>query len=120
MLNVIYTLKACMLFMYYRLTSNLREQTFVKICAGYSFCGYLASQLVLFLNCRPFSGYWALPPPQMECATYFRFLVVQAIFNISSDVVILAIIVPMLWKLNMSVRDKLPLLFIFSLGFFLV
>jgi hypothetical protein len=120
MLNVVYTLKASMLFLYYRITSNLRQQSFVKICAGYTFCGYLASELVLFLNCRPFSSYWILPPPQEECATYLRYMVVQAVFNISSDLAILSIIVPMLLEMHMSIKDKLPLLFILSLGFFLV
>lgn len=94
------------------------QQSFVQICAGYTFCGYVASELVLFFNCHPFSGYWTLPPPQEECATYFRYLVVQAVFNISSDVAILGIIIPMLWRMRMSIKEKLPLVFIFSLGSF--
>ena len=120
MLNTIYTLKACMLFMYSRITNNSREQLFVRICAGYAAVGFVATELAYFLNCHPFSGYWAIPPPQENCATYFRYEVVQAVFNISSDIVILSVIIPVLFTLKMSNQDKLPLVFIFSLGFFLV
>ena len=120
MLNVIYTLKACMLFMYTRITSSSRHSLFVKICACYTFCAFAATEFALFFNCHPFSGYWTLPPPQEECATYFRYLVVQAVFNISSDLAILGVIIPMLLQLKMVIHDKLPLVIIFSMGFFLV
>ncbi|KFY79737.1 hypothetical protein V499_01306 [Pseudogymnoascus sp. VKM F-103] len=120
MLNVVYTLKACMLILYYRVTSNLRQQFSIKICAAYTAVGFIATELVLFFNCYPFSGYWTLPPPQEECATYFRYLVVQCVFNLTSDVSILCVIIPVLWRMHMSMKEKLPLLFIFSLGSFLI
>ena len=69
--------------------SNLKQHHLVQICAAYTFLGWLATVLVLSLNCHPLSGYWTLPPPQEECATYFRYEVTQAVFNISSDVAIL-------------------------------
>lgn len=100
--------------------TNLRQQLFVTICAGYALCGWLASELALFLNCRPLSGYWTLPPPQQECSTYFRYLVIQAVFNISSDVAIICVVLPIIWKVRMRWRYKVPLVFIFSLGTFLV
>jgi hypothetical protein len=120
MLNTIYWPKACMLFMYYRITSNSSHSLLVKLCAVYTALGFLATELTLFLNCHPFSGYWTLPPPQEECATYFRYEVVQAVFNISSDLAILCVIIPLLWQLKMAKQDKLPLVFIFSLGFAMV
>ncbi|OKL58271.1 hypothetical protein UA08_06854 [Talaromyces atroroseus] len=120
MCNTIWTLKACMLIIYYRMTTNLRQQFWVKICAGYTLAGFVAVELTLFLNCRPFSGYWTLPPPQQECATYFNYEVVQAVFNISSDLAILLVIIPKLWRMNMSKKEKIPLIFIFGMGFFLI
>lgn len=90
------------------------------MCAGYTLAGYVAVELTLFLNCRPFMGYFTIPPPQQECATYFNYEVVQAVFNISSDMAILLVIIPTLWKMNMSNKEKLPIVFIFGLGFFLV
>ena len=66
MLNVIYTLKVCMLFIYTRLTIQLKYQFFVKILAVYVACGYVGTQLAFFLACRPFQGYWAMPPPSCK------------------------------------------------------
>ncbi|EED12132.1 conserved hypothetical protein [Talaromyces stipitatus ATCC 10500] len=120
MVNTIWFLKACMLIIYYRMTANLDWQFWVKLCAAYTAAGYVAVELTLFLNCRPFSGYWTLPPPQQQCATYFNYEVVQAVFNISSDLAILLVIIPRLWKMNMSNREKIPVLVIFGLGFFLI
>ncbi|KAF8858590.1 hypothetical protein BDZ45DRAFT_704668 [Acephala macrosclerotiorum] len=120
MLNTMYTLKACMLLIYFQLTSNLKQHTLVKLCAGYTFLGWLATVLVLFFNCHPFSGYWTLPPPQQECATYFRYEVTQAVFNISSDLTIICVILPMLFRVRMPWKTKVPLLFIFSMGLVVV
>jgi hypothetical protein len=101
-------------------STNLNRQFWVKVCAAYTLAGFIAVQLTLFLNCRPFSGYFTLPPPHDECATYFRFEIIQAVFNISSDLAILVVIMPTLWRMNMSLKEKVPVLFIFSMGFFLV
>ncbi|KAE9365738.1 hypothetical protein N431DRAFT_385617 [Stipitochalara longipes BDJ] len=120
MLNTMYTLKACMLFIYFQLTANLKQNRLVKICAVYTFCGWLATVLLFFFNCHPFSGYWTLPPPQEECATYFRYEVTQAVFNISSDLAMLSIILPMLFRMRMPWKTKVPLVFIFSMGLVVV
>ncbi|KGO75881.1 hypothetical protein PITC_033270 [Penicillium italicum] len=112
----IYCLKACMLLVYFRITSNLKQHRWVKACAVYTVLGWLATELTLFLNCHPVSGYWTLPPPQRECATYFNFEVVQAVFNISSDITILLVVLPMLFRARMPLRTKLPILVVFSMG----
>jgi len=66
MLNLIYTLKLCMLIIYTRLTVQLKHQIFVKALAVYVAVGYVGTQLAFFLTCRPFKGYWAMPPPDRE------------------------------------------------------
>ena len=138
MLNTMYTLKGCMISIYFQLTyvlflnpptwaikltsfrANLKQNLLVKVCAGYTFCGWLATMLVFIFNCHPFTGYWTLPPPQEECATYFRYEVTQAVFNISSDLAMLSVILPMLFKLRMPWKTKVPLIFIFSMGLVVV
>ena len=100
--------------------THLLRQFWVKVCAGYTLAGYIAVELTLFLNCRPFMGYFMIPPPQQQCATYFNYEVTQAVFNISSDLAILLVIIPTLWKMNMSNREKVPILIIFGMGFFMV
>ncbi|CAI7570127.1 unnamed protein product [Penicillium glandicola] len=116
----VYCLKACMLLVYFRITSNLKQHPWVKLCAVYTALGWLATELTLVLNCHPVSGYWTLPPPQRECATYLRFEIVQAVFNISSDIAILVVVLPMLFRTRMPWRTKLPILVVFSMGFVVI
>ncbi|RAL12189.1 UbiD family decarboxylase [Aspergillus homomorphus CBS 101889] len=115
-LCTIYLLKACMLMVYFRLTTNLWQNRVVAICAIYTLCGWIITELVLFLNCRPLSGYWTLPPPHEECSTYFRYEVVQFVFNLSSDVAILCVMLPMFARAQMAWKTKLPVIVVFSMG----
>lgn len=62
MLNVIWTLKTCMLLLYNRLTMGLRQQMAVKIIAAYVAIGYVACQLAFFCQCIPFHTYWQIVP----------------------------------------------------------
>lgn len=121
MLNVIYTLKACMLLMYTRLTAGLRDaRGQVRWLTVYVAGGYFATQLAFFTACRPFEGYWALPPPDPQCTTLERYALVQGAFNISADVLMLGIPIPLVVRMRLPWRRKIVLVGIFSLGLFVV
>lgn len=120
MLNVIYTIKACMLLMYTRLTLGLRDGRMVRWLAAYVATGWFATELAFFTACRPFSGYWALPPPDPQCTTLANYAIVQASFNISSDILMLGIPIPLIVRMKLPWRQKIVLVFIFSLGVFVV
>jgi hypothetical protein len=120
MLNTIYFIKACMLFMYTRLTMGLRQQRIVKAVAIYVACGWLGTELCFFLACRPFNGYWAVPPPDPQCTTLQRYSITQATFNLSSDILMLGIMLPLLVQVNLPFRQKVVLVGIFSLGSFVI
>ncbi|PYH47821.1 uncharacterized protein BP01DRAFT_198501 [Aspergillus saccharolyticus JOP 1030-1] len=116
-LCTIYLLKACMLMVYFRLTKNLWQNRVVIICGIYTLCGWIVSELVLFLDCKPYlTGHWTLPPPESECATYRIYEITQAIFNISSDVMILSVVLPMFMRAQMAWKTKLPVIIVFSMG----
>lgn len=116
MLNLIYILKACVLILYTRLTLGLAERRFVRWLAVYVAVGWTATQITMFAACRPFSGYWALPPPNPQCATYENYAIVQAVFNISSDTLMLLVPLPLVVRMSVAWRQKVVLVFIFSLG----
>lgn len=120
MLNVIYAIKACMLLMYTRLTLGLRDGRMVRWLAVYVAVGWFATESAFFTACRPFSGYWALPPPDPQCTTLANYAIVQACFNISSDVLMLGIPIPLVVRMKLPWRQKIVLVFIFSLGVFVV
>ncbi|KAK2028950.1 hypothetical protein LX32DRAFT_693587 [Colletotrichum zoysiae] len=116
MLNVIYALKACVLVFYTRLTLGLAARRFVRFLAAYVAVGWAATQVTMFAACRPFAGYWAVPPPDPQCATYERYAVLQGFFNITSDVLLLLVPLPLVSRMRIAWRQKAVLVFVFGLG----
>lgn len=120
MLNTIYSIKACMLIMYMRLTLGLRQQNMVKAIAIYVACGWVGTELAFFFACRPFNGYWAVPPPNPQCTTLQHYAVAQASFNISSDLLMLGIMLPILSQVNLPTKQKVALILLFGMGSFVI
>lgn len=111
--------KACLLILYYRLTENLRQSIVVQIAAGYCLITYIV-MISLYYGywCRPFTAFWETPTPDIQCATQTHHLIVNLSFNLTSDLMIICIPLPMFIKAHLEFRKKLLLIFPFSLGFF--
>ncbi|KAA8902903.1 hypothetical protein FN846DRAFT_954897 [Sphaerosporella brunnea] len=120
MLTCVWLTKACMLMVYNRLSQRLPHQRAIKFIAVYTALGFVACELTWFLNCRPLSGYWALPVPDPQCATYTHYVIVQGVFNLSSDIMMLSVGIPLILKANVGLKKKLMLVAIFGLGFFVI
>jgi hypothetical protein len=120
MLNVIYTIKVCVLIMYGRLTLGLNTVRWVRVLAWYVGVGWVATELAFFTACRPFSGYWGMPPPDPQCTTLEYYAYVQGCFNISSDICMLFIPLPLIFRLYAPWRQKIVLVLIFGLGLFVI
>ena len=120
MLNVIWTLKACMLLMLQRMTSGTTYVNRIRIVAAWVMIGWVAVQIAFFTACRPFAGYWAMPPPDPQCTTLQHYSIVQATFNLSSDLLIISIPIPMIASLSLPLKQKLGLGVLFSMGTFVV
>ncbi|KAF2152129.1 hypothetical protein K461DRAFT_294968 [Myriangium duriaei CBS 260.36] len=121
MLNTIWTLKACLLLMYSRLTLSTKQHMFVKFLAVYTALGWIACQLALFTQCRPFTAYWQIrPAPNLNCMVYWTYAAIQCTFNISSDLAMLSIPLPMIAGVKIPPRQKAILLILFSMGVFVV
>lgn len=120
MLNVIYTIKACMLIMYSRLTLGLQVRRMAYYLAIYVAVGWCATQIAFFTACRPFSGYWAMPPPNPQCTTLQHYAIVQGCFNITSDLLMLGIPLPLITRLNVPLKQKSVLFLVFSMGIFVI
>lgn len=113
--------KTCMLMLYWRITKNLRSNLYIKILAGYVALGFVVIMVCYYaVYCRPFSQYWAMPVKNMQCATYQRYSITQAVFNISSDAVMFAIPIPLLIKAQLKKARKVILLCVMSLGLFTI
>jgi hypothetical protein len=120
MLICTYITKGCMLMLYTRLASRLPHQRLIRMITAYSAFGFMGTELTWFLNCRPLSGYWALPVSDPQCATYTRYVIVQAVFNLSSDIMILVVGMPLIMKARVDLKKKIILVGVFGLGIFVV
>ncbi|QDS72931.1 hypothetical protein FKW77_008134 [Venturia effusa] len=120
MLNVIYTLKACLLIMYFRLTNGTTFKKWVKYLSIYVLVGWIATEIAFSTACMPFQGYWEVPPPNPQCTTLQHYAIVQATFNISSDLMMLCIPIPMFISLCLPLKQKIVLCGVFSMGVFVI
>lgn len=55
-----------------------------------------------------------------QCWSYFNYQIVEASFNISSDIFVLAIAIPILFKLQVPPLQRAILLTIFGMGIFII
>jgi hypothetical protein len=97
------------------------QNTFVKIVIAYVVLGFVAVEIpCLFILCRPFSQYWAIAPYSRECTTYHTYCIIQTVFNISSDALMLAIPIPLIVKTNVKPAKKAALIGVFGMGIFVI
>jgi hypothetical protein len=111
--------KACLLILYWRLTQNLTQNLVVKLVAAYVLVTYIVMEILYFgYWCRPFHDYWQTPTNNTECTTALHHLILNLAFNLSSDLMIMSIPIPMILKAHMDKKRKFLLVFPFSLGVF--
>jgi hypothetical protein len=77
---------------------------------------------ILYLGvwCRPFSNYWALPTPNTQCNAATNHLITNAVLNLSSDLIMLAIGCSLFIRNNLPWSRKLILAGIFGVGVFVI
>ncbi|KAF2742625.1 hypothetical protein M011DRAFT_490456 [Sporormia fimetaria CBS 119925] len=120
MLNIIWTLKATMLFTFARMTASTSYRRYITYLSLYVAVGWVAIEITFFTACRPFSGYWGMPPPNPQCTTFQHYAMVQAVFNLSSDFGLLGVWGVLLWDLRLGLREKGALGGVFGMGVFVI
>ncbi|KAK0948518.1 hypothetical protein LTR48_001607 [Friedmanniomyces endolithicus] len=117
----IWLAKACLLTLYSRLTTLRRENLAIKLLSAYVALGFVVMEVLYFgVWCRPFSDYYAVPTPNVQCDAATDHLITNAVLNLSSDCAMIGIGLPMFVRLNLPWRKKIPLIGIFSLGIFVI
>jgi hypothetical protein len=113
--------KACLLILYWRLTQNLAQHVVVKAVTAYILVTYIVMEVLYFgYWCRPFHDYWQTPTKNVQCTTALHHLIVNLSFNLSSDLLIMSIPLPLLFKARMDLKRKLLLILPFSMGAFTI
>ncbi|OCK80452.1 hypothetical protein K432DRAFT_263125, partial [Lepidopterella palustris CBS 459.81] len=120
-LTTTWLVKACLLLMYSRLTTGLKEHQAVKFVGIYCAFGYVLVQILyLAVWCHPIHEYWRVPVKYPQCASYYNHLITATVFNVSSDLMMLCIPIPLIIKSQLPLKRKLVLCAIFSLGVFVI
>ncbi|KAH8651656.1 hypothetical protein BGZ61DRAFT_314413, partial [Ilyonectria robusta] len=114
--------KLCMCFMYLKLTAGLKRALWVKLLLGYVVLGWLTTEIFFFgIWCRPFLNYFrvfdGLNP---QCSAAQNHLKMSFAFNLSGDVLMLGVPIPLLLQSQLPWKRKLVVTGIFSLGIFVI
>lgn len=93
--------------------------TLIWFSAFLTFGYFIACYIAFLVCCRPVSYYWTqyTDPGGGECAfNLYAFYISNAAANVTTDVIILLVPVPLVWKLQMRPNQKIMVCGIFMLG----
>ncbi|EHY52289.1 hypothetical protein ABEF92_000761 [Exophiala dermatitidis] len=121
---LLWTLKLCVAIFYHRFTQSL-DYMKSRIRLGYVIVvvTYVATELSILLGCHPFHKNWQIyPNPGNHCQPAISKidLYVTVILNVLSDLYLLSIPIPLLWKADVPLVKKMSLIFIFGGAIFVM
>ena len=93
--------KISMLFLYRRIFPSRRFNILLYVVGVVTILWWLASLLLIIFTCRPVQFFWDKTIPGGHCANDFIVLYGVAGPNILTDVAVLVMPLPILWKLQM-------------------
>ncbi|KAK2855633.1 hypothetical protein FQN49_005002 [Arthroderma sp. PD_2] len=106
--TLIWSLKACMLFFYARLTIGLYKERMVKIAAIICACTYCISMVTILSHCRPIEKNWQVnPDPGDLCTLGVPNYIAVATTNLLTDMLLLSIPLPLLVRVRIPITRKL-------------
>ncbi|KAF3492372.1 uncharacterized protein GIQ15_01889 [Arthroderma uncinatum] len=118
-------LKFSMLAFYIRLTEGVGGSYRLQIYVGFGLVGgtCLASLLTIFTACRPFYKYWQINPnPGNVCQPAVSLPIVWVSFaaNIITDIYLILIPLPMLWRSTLRTIKKIAASIVLGAGIFVL
>ncbi|KFX99791.1 hypothetical protein O988_03649 [Pseudogymnoascus sp. VKM F-3808] len=114
--------KTSILVFYLRILVAKFDKIVTKVTFGFVVAYYVASFLVLFLQCRPLEHYWKILIPNSvgTCIDESIHMVTSAAFNVFLDIVIFLIPLRSLFALRIRTTQKIHLISLFSAGLLVV
>jgi hypothetical protein len=80
------------------------------------FAWWVAVVFISIFSCSPIYGFWDKTTIQAHCVNNKEFYIGNAVPNIVTDVIILAMPIRIIWSLQTTMMQKATLSFIFLLG----
>ncbi|KAL8634261.1 MAG: hypothetical protein Q9228_008145, partial [Teloschistes exilis] len=105
------------LVMYLRVFSVNKRFRYATWATMFFVCGYLLSNFwTQLFGCSPRSKYW-IPDTPGHCINYTKAGQAYGSMNIASDLLIFILPLPIVWRLQMPLKERLGVLLIFMSGF---
>lgn len=108
--------KLAVLALYHRLFPQRTTKITVYLLAGVLISGTIANTIVSLAACKPFKANYDTTVPGHKCIDKEAFFVWTSLPNIITDVIMLVLPLPIVWRLNNTKRIKVALTFTFVVG----
>jgi hypothetical protein len=113
------SVKLSYLLFYYPTFPTLDFRKWVWVCIGIVVAYWTGCMLQAFLICRPFERNW-YPFIPGHCTSYKMAFVTTGVFNAITDLIIIALPIPVISSLHLATATKIGLIAIFAVGFLYV
>ncbi|KAH6654655.1 hypothetical protein BKA67DRAFT_286363 [Truncatella angustata] len=108
--SLIWALKGCMLCFFNRVTLGLSQQKIVKWAGIGCVTTYLIMFIIIYTQCLPVTDNWRVSPiPGYNCSVKTANYIAVAVLNITTDMVIVAIPIPLLFAVKLTIMRKLAI-----------
>ncbi|KAJ5976848.1 hypothetical protein N7501_000190 [Penicillium viridicatum] len=115
--------KSALLDTYRRLLTHLSWEKVTMISyIGVFAATYIIVQIVTFTECDPFNHYWIVMPDPGKCsqAQLQLIVLVSGVLNVITDIMLIALPIPILVMVKRSAIEKIQLAILFAVGLFIV
>ena len=109
------SIKISILLLYLRLFPGPKIRLYVKAIIMLVYTGFTVLTTLWIFMCHPVSRAWELSSSG-ECLDKSKLFRATALFGLVVNVIIIALPMPIIWKLHMSLRKRLAVLGIFAIG----
>jgi hypothetical protein len=107
--------KVSILLLYFHIFSGTRFRFWTKAVIGFMACHFLAFLFAVSLQCIPVTAVWNLDI-KGKCISSTVIVLAGAVMSITEDLVIILLPIPCLRTLQLSLKKRIELIFLFALG----
>ncbi|KAL5628618.1 hypothetical protein BROUX41_002009 [Berkeleyomyces rouxiae] len=109
--------KISIMVLYFRIFPSQKLRRLVWATSIFTILFTVASVLATIFQCQPAKAAWDFLV-EGKCYTFVNFLYANAAVSLATDILVLAMPLPLLWRLTLPVRQRLAICSLFMLGAF--
>ncbi|GAQ12322.1 hypothetical protein ALT_9643 [Aspergillus lentulus] len=119
--GALWSLKGAVLIYYNRIMCGVAQQRIIRVTGVYCGLSFIAVVLAIFLRCRPFEKLWQIyRDPGLECSSYYTLYIIVAVLNVTTDMLLVYIPIPVLIHLRITIYQKVVVGILLCSGVFII